>query len=242
MLKLTMKYTPNLISKFNYKLCSQVNNPETKKRCYATPDKEYLPSVTTILGKTKDLTFLKEWKARIGVENAQAITTEALRIGTAMHTNLENFILGKERKLKNNIIYNQANAMADVIIENGLSNVTEIWAIEQALYYPGLYAGTTDLIGLHNDEPAIMDFKQSNKLKKEEWIDDYKLQVVSYALAHNEVYGTNISKGVIFVCTRDLEYQQFEVTKDTFKLYSDMWCDRVEQYYSGKIGEDFDNF
>lgn len=228
-------YAPSVVSKFDYKSCKQINNPVTNKRCYETPSKEYLPSVTTILGKTKDLTFLKEWKERVGVDVAQAITTEASNVGTAMHSNLERFILGKERKLKNNMIQIQANAMADVIIENGLSNVNEIWGLEQSLYFPGLYAGTTDLIGLYNGEPAIMDFKQSNKLKKEEWIDDYKLQVVSYALAHNEIYSTNIRRGVIFVCTRDFQFQQFEVTPETFDTYTDMWCNRVEMYYSRKL-------
>lgn len=223
---------PPFIERFQYKNCVQINDPVTKKRVYQTPDGECLPSVTTILSATKDMTALNEWKNRIGHAKAQQITTEAAGIGTAMHANLERFIVGMQRQPGNNPVHVQANKMADVIIQNGLANVNEVWAMEQSLYFPGLYSGTTDLVGVHEGEPAVMDYKQTNKPKKEEWIDDYKIQLVAYILAHNEVYGTDIRKGVVFMCSRGLEYQQFELKPSEFNYWQDQWLNKVEEYYT----------
>ena len=224
---------PPFVERYQYSELKQINDSVTRKRVYLTPDGEKLPSVTTFLSSTKDMTHLFEWKNRVGEENARRITTEAAGIGTAMHANLERFLCGMERQPGNNVVHVQANKMAEVIIQNGLKNVDEVWAMEQSLYFPGLYSGTTDLCGVFNGKPAIMDHKQTNKPKKEEWVEDYKLQLVAYALAHNEVYGTDIKTGVVFMCSRDLQYQQFEVTEETFPKYRDMWLDKVEEYYNG---------
>ena len=224
-------YTPPpFVERYQYQACEQVNDPVTRKRVYVTPDGERLPSVTTILSKTKDMTHLNEWKKRVGEENAKRITTEAAGVGTAMHSNLERFLCGMQRQPGNNPVHVQANKMADVIIEKGLSKVDEVWGMEQSLYFPGLYSGTTDLVGVYDGEPAIMDHKQTNKPKKAEWVEDYYLQLTAYAMAHNEVYGTDIKRGVIFMCSRDFQYQQFEVTPETFNQYQDMWLGKIEEY------------
>mgnify|MGYP002642093608 CR=1 FL=1 len=228
----TLLAPPPFVERFQYKGCEQVNDPVTRKRVYVTPDGDRLPSVTTILSATKDMTHLNEWRKRVGEANAKRITTEAAGVGTAMHANLERFICGMQRQPGNNPVHVQANKMADVIIENGLVDVNEVWAMEQSLYFPGLYSGTTDLCGVYKDEPAIMDHKQTNKPKKAEWVEDYYLQLVAYAMAHNEVYGTDIKRGVIFMCSRNFQYQQFEVTPDTFNKYQDMWLNKVEEYYN----------
>jgi genome maintenance exonuclease 1 len=226
-------YTPPpFVEKFQYKNCVQVNDPVTRKRVYKTPDGESLPSVTTILSATKDMTHLNEWKKRIGVEKAQQITTEAAGVGTAMHANLERFLVGEQRQPGNNPVHVQANKMADIIIENGLSKMSEVWAMEQSLYFPGLYSGTTDLIGVHEGEPAVCDHKQTNKPKKAEWVDDYYMQLMAYILAHNEVYDTDIKKGVIFMCSRDFQYQQFTLEPKDFNMWQDRWLAKVEEYYT----------
>jgi genome maintenance exonuclease 1 len=228
----TITFTPPpFVEKVQYKPCQQINDPVTRKRVYLTPDGEKLPSVTTILSATKDMTHLNEWKQRVGVENAQRITTEAAGVGTAMHANLERFVVGIERQPGNNAVHVQANKMADVIIENGLSKVSEVWAMEQSLYYPGLYSGTTDLVAVHEGEPAVCDYKQTNKPKKAEWVEDYYLQLMAYILAHNEVYGTDIRKGVIFMCSRDFQYQQFTLEPKDFNKWQDAWLGKVEEYY-----------
>jgi len=223
---------PAFVERFQYKNCVQINDPVTRKRVYQTPDGEKLPSVTTILGATKDMTALNEWRKRIGEDKAAQITREAAGVGTAMHANLERFIIGEQRQPGNNPVHVQANAMANVIIENGLSRLSEVWALEQSLYFPGLYSGTTDGIGVFDGEPAVFDHKQTNKPKKEEWVEDYYLQLTAYILAHNEVYGTDIRRGVVFMCSRDLQYQQFNLLPQDFNKYQDMWLEKVQEYYN----------
>jgi genome maintenance exonuclease 1 len=225
---------PPFVERIQYKNCEQINDPVTRKRVYLTPDGESLPSVTTILSATKDMTPLNEWRDRIGHDKAAQITKEASGVGTAMHGNLERFIAGMQRQPGNNPVHIQANSMADVIIAQGLSKVSEVWAMEQSLYFPGLFSGTTDLVGVHEDEPAVMDYKQTNKPKKAEWVEDYYLQLMAYILAHNEVYGTDIRKGVIFMCSRAFEYQQFTLEPKDFNKWQDAWLNKVEEYY--KLG------
>jgi genome maintenance exonuclease 1 len=223
---------PPFIERIQYKNCEQLNDPVTRKRVYLTPDGESLPSVTTILSATKDMTHLNEWRDRIGHDKAAQITKEASGVGTAMHGNLERFVAGMQRRPGNNPVHIQANSMADVIIAQGLSKVSEVWAMEQSLYFPGLFSGTTDLVGVHDDEPAVMDYKQTNKPKKAEWVEDYYLQLMAYILAHNEVYGTDIRKGVIFMCSRAFEYQQFTLEPKDFNKWQDAWLNKVEEYYA----------
>ena len=235
-------YTPPpFVERFQYKNCVQINDPVTRKRVYQTPDGEKLPSVTTILSATKDMTELNKWRDRIGHEKAQQITTEAAGRGTSMHKNLESFIAGVPRQSGNNLVHQISNKMADVIIANGLSKVNEVWAMEQSLYYKGLYSGTTDLLGVYDGEPAVMDHKQSNKEKKESYVDDYRIQLMAYIMAHNNTYGTDIRRGVIFMAVKPPEispgvygeskYQQFDLLPKDFNYWQDQWLNKVEQYY-----------
>jgi len=226
------KIPPPFVEKFQYKGCQQINDPITRKRVYLTPDGEKLPSVTTILSATKDMTHLNEWKKRVGEAEAQRITTEAAGVGTSMHSNLERFLTGLPRMPGNNTVHVKANAMADRIIDEGLVNVNEVWAMEQSLYYPGLYSGTTDLVAVYKGNPSVCDYKQTNKPKKEEWVEDYKIQLIAYILAHNQVYGTDICEGHVFMCSRDLIYQQFDVWPNDFAKYEDLWLGKVEEYYA----------
>jgi len=228
---MTITSPPPFVERYKYKSCQQINDPVLKKRVYLTPDGEKTPSVTTILSATKDMTALNEWKKRVGPENAAQISKEAAGVGTAMHSNLERYCAGIERMPGKNLVHVQANKMADQIIEQGLSKVNEIWAMEQSLYFPGLYSGTTDLVGVYSGDPAIMDYKQTNKPKKAEWVEDYYIQLVAYILAHNEVYKSDIRRGVIFMCSRDLQYQQFDLLPKDFNKYEDMWLGKVEKYY-----------
>tara|TARA_A100001011_G_scaffold162761_1_gene171205 strand:+ start:263 stop:952 length:690 start_codon:yes stop_codon:yes gene_type:complete len=220
---------PVFLKKFEYQSLKQIN--EGGKRVYETPNGDKVPSVTTILSKTKDMTHLNEWKQRVGEQVAQRIVKEASGIGSAMHNNLEKFLSGEQRVPGTNLVHVQANKMANQIIQNALVHVDEVWGIEQALYFPGLYSGTTDLVGQYKGNPAIMDFKQTNKPKKKEWVEDYFLQLVAYSEAHNEVYGTNIREGHIFMCSRDLNYQQFDLEPTHYQYWLDQWLARVEQYY-----------
>ena len=207
-----------------------LNRIDGKKRLYEAPDGSRMPSVTTILDATSDKTHLIAWRKRVGEQKAKQITQEAAGVGTSMHGFLEHYTKGEELPNKTNLVHVQGRKMAEVVIQDGLSKVDEVWGSEVHLYYPDLYAGTTDLVGVHNGVPAIMDFKQTNKPKKEEWVDNYKLQGAAYALAHNNLYGTDIRKIVIMMCSRDLQYQEFVVEGEAFDEWSKGWSDRLMQY------------
>jgi len=195
--------------------------------------KEKLPSVTTILSATQSeekKKSLTDWAARIGEEAAEKIKNEAAARGTAMHKILEKYVL-EEGYLDLTQVGQNAHNMAIRVIEQGLSNISEYYGIECTLFYPGLYAGQTDMVGVHKGSDAIIDFKQTNKPKKEEWITDYKLQLAAYAMAHNYMHKTNITKGVIMMCSKDTYYQEFVVEGDEFKKYQHQWLGKVSQYY-----------
>jgi len=215
------------VQKFNYGELSRVS--KDGKRHYATPDGRQVPSVTTVLSATKDMTHLHAWRKRIGAEKAQQITTESANIGTVMHSSLEKHVKGEARKPGSNLIHQKAHAMANVIIENGLTDVSEVWGSEVSLHYPELYAGTTDLVGVYKGQPAIMDFKQARKLKKKEWVEDYFMQLVAYSEAHNKLYDTQISSGRVFICTQNNEFQTFEI--DNYEHWVGKWYAKLEQYY-----------
>ena len=216
------------------------------KRLYVTPDGSKVPSVTTILDKTKSqekIDALNNWKKRVGEKKAQEIVTEASGRGTRMHKFLEDYVTtGIVNDPGTNPYSKQSHIMAKHVIEKGLCNVNEIWGVEVPLYYPGLYAGTTDGCGLHLNDQSIIDYKQTNKPKREEWIEDYYLQLTAYALAHNRVHGTTINKGVVLMCVspkmnekleviEEPQYQEFILKPEDFAYWEAKWWDRVEQYY-----------
>jgi len=232
-----------IIQRYDYKALDRTT--VDGKRHYCLPNGEKVPSVTTILDRTKPAEArqkLQEWKDRVGHERAQAITTEAANRGTRMHAYLESFILSDDMKpLPTNPYAHPSWFMAAEVILNGLVHVDEFWGSEVPVYYSGLYAGTTDCIGVWKGRPAIMDFKQTNRPKKREWIGDYFMQLAAYAEAHNDTHGTNIQDGVILMCAQPKqledgtysvpEYQEFEVEKDEFAYWRDEWLKRVELYY-----------
>jgi len=189
-----------------------------------------LPSVTTILGKTKDTSSLDSWIARKGRKEAERIKNQSATRGTAMHKYLENYVLGKGYEDLTEL-GQETKRMAEKVIEVGLAPVSGYYGSEVTLYYPGLYAGSTDLVGVHNDKDTIIDFKQANKPKREEWIGDYKLQAAAYAMAHDQVHGSNIEQCVIMVCTPDLYYQEFKVDGLNLRKAKHDFLRRLDQYH-----------
>jgi len=193
-----------------------------------------LPSVTTILSATKSqeaIDSINRWKARVGEDQATRVKDQAAARGTNMHLHLERYILGTGHKDLTDE-GQVAGDMAQVIIDKGLCDLSEIWGSEVTLYYPGLYAGATDLVGVYDYEDSIIDFKQSNKPKRKEWIDDYFMQLGAYAMAHNQVYDTEITQGVILMCTPDNYFQKFQVKGKEFIKYQHKFLEKVDQYYN----------
>jgi hypothetical protein len=220
-------------NKYTYKDSEQIN--EKSGRVYDV-DGSRLPSVTSILGKTKDEQFLKDWIKKVGEKEAERIKNNSSRRGTSMHKFLESHITG--------IGYDDltelgrtAKSMAEKVIEIGLAPVEEYYGSEVTLYYPGLYAGATDLVCSHNGLETIVDFKQANRPKRKEWIEDYYLQIAAYAMAHDHVHGSEIRQGVIMMCTPDLYYQEFIITDHELRSYKHKFLKRLDMYNEIKFDE-----
>jgi genome maintenance exonuclease 1 len=216
-------------------------------RRYVTPDGMKLPSVTTILDATKSQESrqaLHDWRKRVGVEKAQAITTEAANRGTRLHSYLERYIKdGVIPDRGSNPFSWPSHTMAQEIIGKGLVNVDEFWGVEVGLYFPKIYAGTTDCVGIHGGQESIIDFKQSNREKKREWIEDYFTQLAAYGESHNELHGTNIRKGVIMMSVKPEldkdglmvgkpQYLEFILEGHEYEKYTNIWWKKVEEYYT----------
>ena len=218
-------------SKYNY---VRVSRSETHgSRTYDVGGTK-LPSVTTVLAQTKDQTYLDKWKAKVGHEEAERIYNLSSKRGTAMHKFLEKHITGAGYDDLTEI-GQQARPMAQKIIDIGLTPITEYYGSEVTLHYPDLYAGSTDLVCLHNDKETIVDFKQANKPKKEDWIEDYFLQIGAYAMAHDQMHGSHIEQGVIMICTPDLYYQEFKFDGDRMRKYRHKFLERLNQYYGRNV-------
>ena len=215
-----------IIQKYNY---AELKRQEGDVRLYLTPDGESLPSVTTILNKTKDKSFLKQWRAKVGEANAEKIIRDSGQIGTALHLYIERLVNGEKYKDLTKIGI-QAEKMAKKIVEEAFKDITEIWGSEVHLYNPGKYAGTTDMIGVYKGRPTIIAFKQTNRPKKREWIQDYLMQLSAYAMAHNKLFGTDIDQGVILMCSRDLTFQRFELMGEKFNRAGDTFMKKLDLY------------
>ena len=198
-------------------------------------NQERLPSVTTILKQTESeekKASIANWKARVGLVEANRIKNDASSRGTSMHSFLEKYLLGKLNLELIEDEDNKSKKMADEIIEKGIKGkLNEVWGSEATLYDPGKYAGTCDACGIYEGQETIIDFKQSNKPKKEEWIEDYYLQLGAYSLAHNVVYNSCITQGVILLCTVDNLFQDFKIQGDQLKEYQNIFLKKVDQFY-----------
>ena len=218
-------------NKFNYPKSSR--SIEDGYRKYLLGENK-LPSVTTILSATKskeEKAALANWKARVGINEANRIKTEASSRGTSMHSYIEDFLRGRinESFFESNELYKN---MAKEIIEKGINGkLEEIYGMEETLYYPEQYAGTADLIGVYQGNPVVIDFKQANKVKKSEYIQDYFLQLGAYTLAHDVVHGTKMKAGIILLCTKDILFQEFKIEGAELEMYQNLFLGRVKKFY-----------
>jgi len=220
-----------LTTKYEYPQLRRVQTPAGRQ--YVGQDENPVPSVTTILDKTADKTALIAWRKRVGEAEAQRISTESANWGTKVHNSLEKYILEEDYEVKgNNLIQHMARSAVDNMIKNGLSQVDEVYGVEVGLIAQGLYAGTSDAIGKFNGTESVIDFKTAKKIKKREWIEDYFLQGCAYALAHNEMFGSNIKQVAILMVDREGKYADFVIEGDEFDAYCEKWAERVTQFYS----------
>jgi genome maintenance exonuclease 1 len=218
-------------NKYDYQ--KYTRQEEHGSRTYNVGEKK-IPSVTTILSATQSeekKASLDKWRERVGYQEAQRITQQAATRGTEMHYVLENYIDGRGY-LNLSPEGAQARLMAHEIVQN-LEKLKVVWGNEVSLAYEDLWAGATDVVGLYDDQPTIIDFKQSNKPKREEYVEDYYYQIAAYSLAHKKQYGP-ITQGLICVCTKDKLYQEFKMNEVKLSEYEDKWLERVHKYHESK--------
>ena len=222
-------------NKYKYIEGTQMTDEVTGHRIYDIIGTR-LPSVTSKLSATKNQQFLKDWKAKVGEQEAERIKNLSSKRGTSMHKFLENHITGVGYDDLTGL-GQEAKAMAQKVIDVGLTPVEEYYGSEVTLYYPGLYAGSTDLVCSHNGKDTVVDFKQSNRPKRQEWIEDYYLQIAAYAMAHDYVHGSQIEQGIIMVCTPDLYYQEFVVNGAELRQAKHKFLKRLDMYHDLKFDE-----
>ena len=212
-----------LLKKYPYKHYNRFSDEKGRKYLV---DNIKVPSVTTILSRTKDMTQLNDWRRRVGNAEADKIMNQASTIGTEMHKVLE-YSLNGQGYFNMMDEGTKPRMMAKKILEN--IKLDEIWGNEVSLEYKNMFAGTCDLTAMAYGKPSIIDWKQSNRPKKEEWVDDYKHQLGAYYLAHTLNYGP-IEQGVIAICTRDLQYQEFRLSEADLQEYADKFLERVDKF------------
>ena len=177
-------------------------------RVYETPDGHRYPSVTTVLGRRPEkLKSLMAWRKRVGEEQANKISTQASRRGTKVHTLMENYIMhGQEPDKKEMPTSLLAFKSLRRVID---ANLEVVRGAEIGLYSHELkLAGRCDLVGQWSGKNAIIDFKTSRKLKKEEWIEDYFLECTAYSIMFEELTGIETPGIVVLVSVDDYDMPQ----------------------------------
>lgn len=196
---------------FNHNLVPEVDITTQNidgSRYYVLPSGEKFRSVTTVLSDALDKTALLEWRKKVGEEEAQKISTQAARRGTAVHSIAERYVLNEENFIGNAMpsgidSFNSIKVLLDEHVDN-------ILGVEIPLYSRVLKtAGRCDLIAEFDGVPAVIDFKTSRKLKREDWIESYFLQTTVYSMMFERMYKINIPKIVIMIAVDHEDPQLF---------------------------------
>ena len=181
------------------------------KRLYETPNGNY-PSVTTVLSATTDNSAIDAWRARVGAEAADAKTKRSTDRGTVVHSMCEDYIQGKEQNLSEKMPF-LVDLFVQIkkVLDNDVSNVM---GIESALY-SDIYkvAGRCDLIADFRGVPSIIDYKTSDKVKREDWIENYFLQSSLYSYMLWEMTGVVTKQIVLLIAIEDSNMCQVIVKK-----------------------------
>jgi len=210
---------------FKYEKLERIDSPNG--RLYKLDENVHVPSVTTVLDRTKDKAALKEWANRIGQAEADRQKEEAAYIGTWMHTTLEHILEGKPLALGRDWKAMKGHQMAFTLANKYFGAISEIHGSEVGLYYKDRYAGTTDLVATYRGKLAIVDFKQSVKPKRHEFITDYFHQLAAYAVAHDWRHGTSIDYAAVLIAVQDGTTQEFTTTGREFQEFKAQWMERL---------------
>lgn len=225
---------PTIAAKYNYLPLERIDAPTGRVYKPVGLDAPAVPSVTNILAATKDTDALEAWKQRVGEAEAERIKAEAAWVGTQMHKSIECALAREPLSLQVDEQSLKGYEMGLRLINSYFPHLTEVWGSEVSLYYPGKYAGTTDLVGVYRGRPAIVDFKQSLKPKRRQYIEDYFHQLAAYAMAHDQGHGTDIQFGAVLIAVQDGTTQEFTTTGAEFARYKEAWMKRVEDFHQKK--------
>ncbi len=182
---------------------SYVDHPTIQvlgRRFYEIDAETAYPSITSVLGHTQDEAtkgWLSGWKSRVGEAEAARVSKRATDRGEAVHLMLERYVRGEDPQVSQNEP-EHVKVFNSLRIE--LGTINKVVGQEVVLYSHVLQiAGRCDMIAEHQGELSIVDYKTSTRPKSGADIGDYFLQTAFYALAHNEMFGTEISKLVIMI-------------------------------------------
>lgn len=183
---------------FNYVDCDTISLDG--RRVYHISDEKYYPSITTMLGGTiepEKKKYLDNWKARVGSKEAQRISEAACNRGTNTHLMLERFLRNEDPQLDT---FPPEHVKVFNSLRLEVKKINKVYGQEVVLYSDILgIAGRCDLIAEYKGVLSIVDYKTSTRVKSADEIGDYWIQCAFYAMAHNEMFGTNIEKLVIMM-------------------------------------------
>ena len=186
----------------------ELNKKETNGiRLYHLPDGQWVPSITTVTSFYNRQTFI-DWRKRVGIEEANRITKKATARGTDFHEATELYMLNKD------INWDEFKPLTKFMFAHArpyLDKINNIHAIERTLYseYLGL-AGRVDCIGEYEGELAVIDFKTSEKIKPEAWLENYFVQETFYAAAYYELTGIPVKKLITIMVTPGGDVKVFD--------------------------------
>jgi len=218
---------------FQYPIINTIDH--NNQRWYCVDESTIYPSITTILGHTMEsdkAASLEDWRNRIGHEAAEEICRSSVDRGSAVHRLIELYLIDKNSpEFKEEFLRSEKNhAQMFNSVKTKLNRVDQVWGQEVALHSSTLgVAGRCDCIGVWEKIPSIIDFKTSRRVKTAADIADYWLQIAFYARAHNEMFGTNITQGVVLMGVNEQPAMIFKKQLDQ-KVYSDL-INRVNTFY-----------
>ena len=196
-------------------------------RVYKLAENVHVPSVTTVLDRTKDKAALEAWAFRIGQAEADRKKDEAAYSGTWMHKTLESILSGEPLSLGRDWLAMKGHEMAFTLANRYFDSISAIHGSEVGLHYQERYAGTTDLVATYRGKLAIIDFKQSVRPKRHEYITDYFHQLAAYAVAHDWRHGTAIDYAAVLISVQDGTTQEFTTAGREFQEFKAQWMVRL---------------
>ena len=205
----------------------QINSEDGRK--YAIDEEVKYPSITTVLGKTKDLSYLKEWRKRVGEEHANKVTAAATSRGTSMHKLCEDYLLNQD--------LDDLGSTSGELLFRGirpyLDRIDNVRALESGLFSHKLHvAGTVDCIADYDGELTIIDFKTAKATKRESYIYDYFMQGAFYFTSFYELTGELPKQILVLISVQDGSVQEFFVKGKEIIHWTEQLKERIKKYES----------